>query len=272
MRRGKKMRSVDDAVALWKSGQVEDAVHEFDALAEASTDADKKCALLINVVRCYADLGRLTDAERTLGQIRALAPDDYVVRFIVDFGAACVAAQGGQHEKALALFDGILKEYGELLRTSEYRDYYEETQCRRAFCLVHLKRYGHAITILREADSFNALKAEIQQEAHVYLGLCYAQLGERRPAKEQFQRAIEYGFKNDSEAQARYNLGVIYFLDGGFAQAKYQLETVLQDNPQGMIPNVPRKDVYQQLSRVSHYRGDKENAKRYAKLVKESSK
>jgi len=239
-------------------------------MAAESGDANEKSAFLINAVRCYADLGRLAEAERILGEIRELAPDDSEVRFAVDFGAACVTAQGGQHEKAVALFEGMLKEYDELLRTSEYRDFYEETQCRRAFSLTHLKKYREAISAVSEAGPFRALKAEIEQETHLYLGTCYTELGERQPAKQEFLRAVGFNLKNDTDAQARYHLGVLYFLDSGFAQARHQLEAILENYPQE-IPNVPRKDIYLQLSRVYHYLGEKENAKRYAKLAESPS-
>jgi hypothetical protein len=59
---------------------------------------------------------------------------------------------------------------------------------------------------------------------------------------------------------------VLYFLTGGFAQAKHQLEFILQTY-QDEVPNVPRKYVYQQLTRVCHYLGEKEDEKRYGKLA-----
>jgi tetratricopeptide (TPR) repeat protein len=264
------MRSIDNAVALWKSGRLEDAIHEFDALAEASSDVNEKSALMISEARCYADLGRLAEAERTLEKIRKLAPDETEMRFLVDFWTACVAGLRAQYGEAVLCFQQTLEEYADLLKTAEYRDLYEEIQQRKAFCLVHLTRYGEAITILSEASSFATLSQGARQEVHLNLGTCYAQLHEHQPAKDEFLRVIEFGLKNSIEAQARYSLGVVYFLDGGFAQAKYQLETFLQDYQQD-IPNVSRKNVYYQLSRVYHYLGEKENAKRYEKLAKNPS-
>lgn len=260
----------EKATALQREGRIEDACREFHSMAAESNDPNERAALLINEVRCYADLGRVADAELILQQIRDLAPDDSEARFSVDFVEACVAAQGGKHEKAVLHFEATLKGYVDLLQTDEYRDLYEEIQQRKAFSLVHLQRYQEAIPVLRDASSFGTLGAETQQQVHLYLGICHAELHEPQLAKEQFLGVLDFGLKNATEADARYNLGVVCFLDGGFAQSKHQLETILQDYPE-TIPNVPRNYVYQQLSRACHYLGEKENAKRYAKLADDTS-
>jgi tetratricopeptide (TPR) repeat protein len=261
----------DNAVALRKSGRILDAIQEFQAMQEETTDANEKSALMLNEVRCYAELGQVLDAERMLRRIREVVPDDLEARFNVDFMAACVEAQGGHYEQAVRQFQTQLEEYVGLLQTPDYRDFYEDVQQRRALCLTHLHRYGEALPILKEASSsFTTLKAEDQQEVHLNLGICYAELQEDRLAKEEFLRAIGSGLNNGVEARARYNLGVVSFREGGFAQAKHQLEWLLQNYPQEEIPNVPRKYVYLQLSRTYHYLGDKENAKRYKKLAESS--
>ncbi len=260
----------EKAIILRNTGRILEAIQEFHAMQEEATDANEKSALLLNQLRGYADLGRLVEAEQILERIRELAPDDAVAGLNTDFGAACVAALGGHHGKVVLQFQRILEQYTELLETPDYRDLYEDIQQRRAFSMVHLRRYVDALPILKEASSsFFTLKKADQQEIHLYLGLCYAELHEERLAKEEFLRAIEFGLKNSVEAQARYNVGVVSFLDGGFAQAKHQLEWILQTYP-GEIPNLSRKDVYQQLSRTYHYLGDRDNAERYKKLAQDS--
>ena len=260
----------DRARALRESGRVEHALEEFHSMAVESDDANEEAALMINEVRCYSMLGRVSDADHVLENIQELAPDDIIVRANVDFSAACVAAQKGEHGKALLRFEGMLEDYVDLLKTPEYRDLCEEIQQRRAFSLTHLGRYGEALPLLKEASSFSTLRADVQQQVHLYLGICYAALHEDRLAKEAFLSAIEFDLKNKIEAEARYRVGVLYFLTGGFAQAKHQLEVILQTY-RDEVPNVPRKYVYQQLSRACHYLGEKENEKRYAKLAENSS-
>jgi tetratricopeptide (TPR) repeat protein len=255
------------AIALRNANCTLAALQEFSAMQEESTDANDRAALILNEARCYADIGRVVDAERTLARARDLAPDDVEARFNVDFLAACVAAQGGDYEQAVCQFQTLLEDYIGILQTQEYRDFYEDIQQRKAVCLIHLHRYGEALRILKEASSsFITLKTEDEQEVHLNLGTCYAGLHEDRLAKAEFLRAIEFGLRNSVEARARYNLGVASFLDGGFAQAKNQLEWILQTY-RGEIPNVPRKDVYHQLSRTYHYLGEKDNAERYRRLA-----
>jgi tetratricopeptide (TPR) repeat protein len=261
----------ENAVAMRNSGRILAAIQEFQAMQEETTDANEKSALMLNEVRCYAELGQVVDAERILRRIRELVPDDVEAGFNVDFMAACVEAQGGHYEQAVRQFQTLLEEYVELLQIPDYRDFYEDIQQRRAFSMMHLRKYEDALPILKEAGSFfTTLKAEDQQEVHLNLGICYMELHEDRLAKEEYLRAIEFGLNNSVEARARYCLAVVSFLEGGFAQAKYQLEWLLQAYPQEEIPNVPRKYVYQQLSRTYHYLGDKENAKRYKKLAESS--
>ena len=260
------VKRFDDANALWDSGRIEEAIREFHAMAMESHDVNEKCGLMLNEVRCYADLGRLADSERVLGQIRQLVPDDSDVCFGVDFGAACVTAQGGNHDNAVLQYERILKEYACLLEAPEYRYYYEEIQRRKGLCLAFLGRYSEAIPVLREASSFSGLVPAIGQEVNLYLGICYAELHENNLAKEQFLHAIEFGLKNGVEAEARYRAAILYFAEGGFAQTKYQLESIVRTSREE-IRNVPRKYIYVLLSRACWHLGEEENAKRYAKLA-----
>jgi tetratricopeptide (TPR) repeat protein len=257
----------EKAVALRNAGRITEAIQEFRSMQEATSDPNEKAAFMLGEVRCYGELGRVADAERVLAGIPELAPNDVELRFHVSLMAAYVAAQGGKHEKAILQFQELLGQYADLLQTADYRDSYEDIQQRRAFSMVHLRRYEDALPILKEASSsFSTLTGEDQQEIHLYLGTCYAELQEDRLAKEEFLRTIDFALKNSVEAQARYNLGVVAFLDGAFAQARHQLESILETYP-GEIPNVSRKDVYFQLSRTYHYLGDKENATHYKKLA-----
>lgn len=96
----------ENAVALRKSGRIQEAVREFHAMQEEVADANEKSAVMINEVRSYADLGRLADAERVLERIRELAAKRH----------ACSAA---------SQFPTLLEEYL-ALQTPDYRDFYDE--------------------------------------------------------------------------------------------------------------------------------------------------
>lgn len=213
----------------------------------------------------------VADVEHIVARIREIAPEDDDVRLSVQFMSASLAGQAGHHAEALCQFQEILQQFAPLLRTSERRDLYEDIQQRRAFSLVHLARYRDAFPILSEAASFSTLQAEDLQEVHLYLGTSYAALNDSRLAKQEFLRATEFDLGGRIEAQARYNLGVIYFQEGGFAQAKHQLEQVLRTHPEE-IPNLPHRYIYQQLSWVCGRLGEGENAERYKRLADASTR
>lgn len=67
--------SFDDAVQLQKSGHLLEAIAAFRSLAAEHSDRNLKSGLMLNEVRCYADLGRLQEAENVLREIRQLPPD-----------------------------------------------------------------------------------------------------------------------------------------------------------------------------------------------------
>jgi tetratricopeptide (TPR) repeat protein len=260
----------EKALALRDSGRLDEAITEFRSLSAKADDKNEKASLMLNEMRCYSSLGQLTNAEHILGQIRSLAPDDAVVNVNVDFGAACLSAQRGEFKKAIVEYEQILREYVPLLARPEYRNLYEDTQQRRGIALVNLGKYAEALPVLEEATSFTTLGTEGEQETRLYLGISYNGLHEEGRAKKEFLRVIALNVKNSVEAQAHYRVGILYFTEGAFAQAKQQLEMILQTY-QGDIPNLPLKYVYEQLSRACHYLGEERNAKEYIKRSKQSS-
>lgn len=260
----------EEALALRDSGHVDEAITEFRSLSAKADDSNEKASLMLNEMRCYSSLGQLTKAEHILSQIRSLAPDDTVVNVNVDFGAACLLAQRGEFKKALLEYERILQEYVSLLARPEYRNLYQDIQQRRGVAFVNLGKYAEALPILEQATTFTTLGVEGEQEIRLYLGISYNGLHQEGRAKKEFLAVIAFNIENDIEAQAHYRVGVLYFREGAFAQAKQQLERLLQTH-QGEIPNLPVKYVYEQLSRACHYLGEERNAKEYMKKAKESS-
>lgn len=254
-----------NATSLRDSGHWDEAALAFHHLASRAESRNEKAALLINEHRCYCDAGRLDQAAEILRQIRELEPLEPSVRIIVDFGEACTSMQAGRTKQGLSQFDEILSRYPELSHSADRRGLYGNIQKRRGVALADLVEYAKAIPILEEAASFEDLTREDKQEVHFYLGLCYEKIQRSSPAKAEYLRAADLLLKNDFEAHARYNVAKLYFNERAFAQAKYQLEMILQTQ-QAEIPNLPKHYVFEQLSRVCHYLGDEENAERYLSL------
>ena len=139
----------------------------------------------------------------------------------------------------------------------------------RGFALTSLERYGEAASVLKEAASFpisSATSSEDMQAVHFYLGICYAALTETDLAKEGYLRAIGFSLGNETEAKARYRLGILYFMDRAFAQAKHHLESAVA-LPESVVDVQLRKDIYQQLSRTCHYLGEFQKEQKYLTLT-----
>jgi pentatricopeptide repeat protein len=258
-----------NATSLRDSGRWDEAASAFHHLASQAESRSEKAALLINEHRCYCDAGRLDEAEKILHEIRELEPLEPSVRVIIDFGEACMSVQAGRTKQGLNQFDGILHRYPELSRGADRRGLYENIQKRRGVALADLVEYAKAIPILEESTSSKDLTREDKQEVHFYLGLCYEKTQRSSAAKVEYLRAVDLLLKNDFEAHARYSVARLYFNERAFAQAKYQLEMILQLQ-QTEIPNLPKHYVFEQLSRACHYLGDEESAERYHRLGESS--
>jgi tetratricopeptide (TPR) repeat protein len=178
-----------------------------------------------------------------------------------------MSVQAERAEEGLEKFDEILRRYADLLQDS-HRYLYESIQKRRGVTLANLNKHANAIPILKEASGFKTLTPEEKQEVHFYLGLCYDGVREDALAKEQYSTAIDLGLGNEFEAHAHYRIAILHFKAGAFAQTKQHLEIVLQNSPPVEIPNLPRRYVYEQLSRACHHLGEQKNAEKYMQMAK----
>lgn len=258
------------AIQLRDRGYTNDAIVEFQQMAKETSDRNEKSSLMLNEARCYSTLGRIRDADGLLMEIRKLAPDDRVVCANVDFGVACVAAQAGQHERALGEYDGLLRKYVDLLTKPEYRDFYADVEQRRAMSLVTLGRYAEALPALQQASGFSGLSSNDRRCIYLNMGICHQELGDTSSARDEFLRVIQFGVSDDLEDQARYRIALLYFSLGALAQAKQHLEQVLQNTPP-VLSSVPRKFVYAQLSTICDSLGERETARKYQKMADKES-
>lgn len=254
-----------NATSLRDSGRWEEAARAFHDLASQAESRGEKAALLINEHRCHCDAGRVDQAEVILRQIRELEPLEPSIRLIIDFGEACMSVQAGRTKQGLSQFDEILCRYPDLPHSIDRRGLYESIQKRRGVALADVVEYIKAIPILEEATTFKDLTQEDKQEVHFYLGLCYEKTQRRSSAKVEYLKAVDFLLNNDFEAHARYSIAKLYFNERAFAQAKYQLEMILQTQ-QDDISNLPKHYIFEQISRVCHYLGEEENAEHYLRL------
>jgi tetratricopeptide (TPR) repeat protein len=94
----------------------------------------------------------------------------------------------------------------------------------RAFVLADLGRWKEALPILEAIQS----RQEYREGIAFYLGHCHASAHEYKKAKPHFVEALKLGLPPNLEYRAHYELGVVYFALGGYAQAKIEFEKTLQ--------------------------------------------
>jgi len=252
---------------LDKSGQIEDAIRESQILLAETTDVNEKASLLGIMHVSYCKLGRLKEARQTLDQLKEVEISHLGIRLNAEFCEPTLLIQEGRYDEGLSAFAAMLDRHSEAFKEPEHRYLYEDIQCRRALTLFGLSRFKEALPILREAISFSFNEATAEQQVHFALGVCLEDANDAHAAKEEFIRVVGFGLKNDVEEESRYRLAILHYKAGALAQAKQQLEMILQDFP-NQSSAVPRKQVYEALSQTCHYLGDKANAKLYMDLAK----
>jgi tetratricopeptide (TPR) repeat protein len=238
-------------------------------LLEETNDPNEKAYLLYNLLVSYSKLGRLKEARQTSEQIKRMEVSDIRTRVHAEFCEAVLLLLEGRSEEGLSVFAAMLDQHREFFRIVEHRFLYEDIQCRRALALCGVKRFQEALPILREAVSFSYDRAADEQDLHFWLGVCLEDAKDVEAAKQEFYRVVGFRLKNECEEKALFWLSSIYYKSGGLAQAKQHLETILRDFSSGS-PAIPRKDVYEGLSRTYRLLGDSANAKLYANLAKQA--
>jgi len=252
---------------LGNSGRIEDAIRESQMLLAETTDTNEKAALLTGVHVSYCELGRLVEARQTLVQLQHLEIPDRGIRLNVEFCEPTLLIQEGRNEEGISAFVAMLDRRCEALKEPQFRYLYEDIECRLAVALTSISRFKEALPILREAISFSFDEAANDQRIHFSLGICLEETNEPEAAKQEFIRVVSFGLKNEVEEQALYGLALLHYKIGAFAQATQQLETILRDFP-NQNPAVPRKQVYEGLSRTYRHLGDKANEKLYLDLAR----
>jgi tetratricopeptide (TPR) repeat protein len=247
----------------------EGVVRESQILLGETTDPSEQASLLIDGIAACQHLNRLGEARQILAKLKRLDIPDVEGRLNAEFCEPCILIQENKLEEGVALLAAMLQRHSEALMQPNLRYLYEDVQRRRAFVFVELNRFSEALPILREAISFSFEAAEEEQTVHFWLAVCLEESGETETAKRELNCVIGFGLRNDLEEHARYRLSRLCFMSGAYAQARQQLETILQDHPNGDF-TVSRRYVYEALSRTYRQLGDIANAEHYKDLATRS--
>ena len=254
---------------LQDSGQFEEVIRESQEALKETTDPDEKASLLIDGIMACVFVNRLAEARQMLDKLKRLHIPDVESRLNAEFCEPVLLTWEEKLKEGVAAFAAMLQRHGELLRQPDFRYLYERIQSRRALALVELERFTEALPIVQEAVGFSFNNQDEEQSMYFSLAVCLDETGDLESAKQEFIRVIGFGIKNDLEEHARYRLARLCFMAGGFAPARQQLETIIRDHPNGDFV-VPRRDVYETVSRTYRQLGDIVNAEHYMDLARRS--
>ncbi len=250
---------------LRDTGRAEEAVHYAEELLAEACNPDDIGTLLTGITSLNLRLGRVVEAKRALQKLQGLEIPDLEVRLNADFMEPCVLVQEGRTEEGLMAFVMMLDRDGKLIHEDHFRYLYEDIQCRRAWALIELSRFTEALPVVRESTSYAFEEVSDEQRMRWGLGLCLDETGDTGSAAEEYFRVIAFNLRNEFEEQARCRLARLLVRTGAFAQARKQLEFVLEQFSD-WEPIVPRSFVYEQLSIVCRSLGDVANSERYKQL------
>lgn len=251
---------------LRDNGSTEEAIHYAETLLAEASNPDDIGSLLICVSSFNLNLGRMAEATDAIHKLEGREIPDIGIRLTAEFMRARLMVEAGRNEEALAALDAMLDRHDQLLHEDRFRYLYEDIQCRRVWALTHLSRFTEALPIARESVSYTFEDVVNEQRMRYAHAICLDETGDTESAAAEYFHTIGFNVRDSFEEQARYRLARLLMRTGAFAQARKQLELILEESA-GRAPFVPRTYVYEHLSVVSRGLGDEASCTRYRQLA-----
>ncbi len=255
---------VDHILALFDSGQVEQALRELRALIDDTPEPAGKVILLCQQAEQLAALGRVPEARECFEEATQLLAEAPECEGDVLLAEADLLTGEEKYGKALAKLDELWKGYAPHANDPDFRVMYQSTQVRRGILLGELRRYREALPVLEEAASFDTAQ---EGDFYYYLGVCYYHCSDMERARQALLKALEVGVPESYEPSARMYLGLACYHTGAYARAKQEFEIC---EPRVNDLPVPRKRLLRWLWATCQKLGFDEEAERYRKLAKTS--
>lgn len=252
------------ATRLRDSGRLHDAIRELDAMFSAAENPTDRALLLLNKIPCLIRLGQVQDGRLELEAAIRENPTDPFLRPQFKFVEALLDGSENRESECIAKLDKLLADFRDDLTTPALRYLYEDIQLRRAFYMVKRARYREAEPLLEEALSFD-LSEEDGRILLCNVAFCRQKLGNYESARQFYTRAVESGVPPAWQGTVQYNLGVVYYRLGCFAQAKEQFKACEQ---RAAAYKYPLDNIYQWLSSTCKQLGEPTEAQEYARLAK----
>ena len=224
------------AVALRDTGNEEDALREFEALADLESDPHEKADLIGNQANCLSRLGRLKEARQRLSKAERIGgPSPFR-----DFLDAYMTVTEGNREEAVEKLTVALRKHRDL-KESDHRKAYFDAQDELAWLLYGLGRYADAVSAFEEA--LTSAAGDQHKKLSCYLGICYYKTGKLKDAEEKLIQSLPDSPADSWWFSAQYELGCTYFGQGAYVKAKKTFELCafyVNENDVEMKENVSR--------------------------------
>lgn len=244
------------AVAMRDAGKEEDALREFEALADLESDQQGKSSLLLNQANCFWRLGRLKEARERWSQSTAIWRTPFA-----DLLDARICLTEGKTEEGVCKLTLFLENHLGLKQSSD-QDIYVDAQDELGRLLFDLGRYADAVAPLEGALSL--AEGDLRKRLCFYLGACHYKNEHWQAAEEKLIESLPVDHADPWWAQAQYYRGVCHYKTGKLQAAEWELIQSLPDNRDDPL----WLHAHYQLGCLYFKRGEYSRAKRAFELCK----
>jgi len=244
------------AITLRDAGREEDALREFEALADLASDTQEKGSLIANQATCFWRLGRLKEARQRLSEAAGLWTNLYT-----EFVDACLSVAEGKNDDALRKLTLFLENHADIKQSSD-QDIYVDAQDELGRLLFDLGRYADAVSPLEGALSL--AEGDLRKKLCFYLGACHYKNEHWQAAEEKLIESLPVDHADPWWAQAQYYRGVCHYKTGKLEAAEWELIQSLPENHHDPL----WLHAHYQLGCLYFKRGEYSRAKKAFELCK----
>jgi tetratricopeptide (TPR) repeat protein len=270
-------RRFEYACQLKEDGKFTESFKEFVRLAGDTEEPTDKAAAFLYAAASLKMAGQFEPARQQLNEVKAILATSSIqgskdifpvertqwLELAVAFEEADTYRAESRTEEALARFQDLLSRFAVQVRQPSYRADYEMIQTRRAFLLADLGRWGDALSLLEEAESFEQTEGSI----NFYQGYCYVAIGNNAKGEQKLRKSLEMGLPPYLEYRAHCALGKAYHKLEDYTRAKAELEKGAQTADPAYIRQA---QLWKWLEVTCLHLGLKDEAEHYARLARPS--
>jgi tetratricopeptide (TPR) repeat protein len=264
-REAKQWERFQELRTLSESGDDANGLVRLQELAASSSSSDIKGAAWTGASLCLRNLGRMKEARDNLERAFEFinkGNEGYPWMLLC---SASLDLDEGDWKSGLAKFDTLLSDHSAWLRLPGNDRSLEFVNRKRGVALLGLDRPQEALPLLQHAATLD----DERELVSYCLGKCCYKVGDFERSEHYLRQAAESDLHPNYIADARYHLGLTYYLGYKHAWAIKELEWCLQND---VSRQVPRAYVLKALINAAKALGLDSDADRYSQMLKETSR